>query len=405
MFNASAVRPTAIPGIEPGVQPLIDALENDPPSGNAQFGVRIRLPQALARSRRAAVVAMFMAPLRDFAERSGARLFALPEGDVFVLLTDQDRRDLERPLARMRGLVGLTGGSGAAPGAEAETETWDLCQPHQRRALLATLGKLQEHTPLAPGSDDLSGHRPVGSADWAACYHRMTPDLAARCVRRRTVLAIRSAALMTGLFEDYAPASTPWQQELGWVPDPNAPDAAADDLAQHLKMNVAEAVLGGMLEWPEIPLGLHLPVHPDSAVLLAALLKGSGSRRLIIGIDLRDALASLDPYDDIRGTVHRAGHRLVVSAGGIDRATFVDLRALQADFICFHGGTSAATADGDRALWQATVSELGGERIILGGIDDEQRLQSGMELGIRHFSGHYIERLAAKLRIKGMLTP
>jgi hypothetical protein len=405
MFNASAVRPAAIAGIEPGVQPLIDALENNTPHGMARFGVRIRLPQALAWSRRPAVVAMFMAPLRDFAERSGARLFALPERDVFVLLTDQDPLDLDRPLARMRETADLAGDRGAAPRAEAETETWDLCRPDQRRALLATLGKLHEKAPLAPGSDDPSGHRPAGSADWAALYRRMTPALAARCVRRRTVLAISSAALMSGLFEDYAPDGPRWQQALGCLPDCDAHDPAADDLAEYLKMNMVEAMMDGLLAWPEIPLGLHFPVHHDSSVLLAALLKRSGSRRLIIGIELRDALASLEPYDNIRGTVQRAGHRVVVSAGGIDRATFVDLQALQADFMCFYGAAGAATADGDRALWQATVSELGGERLILGGIDDEQRLQSGMELGIRHFSGHYIERLAAKLRMKGILTP
>jgi hypothetical protein len=403
MFNASADQATTMTGIDLGVQPLTSAFQNNGPLGMARYAVRVRLPQALLHGRRPAVAAMFMAPLRDFAEQRGCRLFAGAAADVFLALTEPDLVELDRPLARMRQAITLADSTDASP--LAVSETWDLGQPDQRQAFLALLDSLNEQARSAARGHDPSALHTAGSIDPAQVCRRVTPDLAARRAQRRTVLAIYTSRHMSGLFDDYTLAEGQWQQALAGVHNADAQCAAGSDLKQELKIGVARAILHGLLPSSDIPLGIHLPISKEASSVLGDIVDASGNERLYIEVDVRDAVASFELYDDMRDVLQRAGHRLVLRANGISDVSFIDLPTTQADFIRIHRRLGAAGCIGGRAAWQAAVAQIGGERLIIGDIDDEQRLQDGIELGIRHFCGHYIERLAAKLRMKGTMAP
>jgi hypothetical protein len=408
MFNASTDRTAVLAGIEPGIRPLIDILESRARPGRARFAVRMRLPEALMSSRRPAVMAMVLAPLRDFAEQCGARMFGLGDGDVVMLLAGPNLLELPRPLTRMLDPIHRAAGPGARPLAVSDlTETWDLNCSEQRLALAGTLSRLQNSAPIDADGNQTSCHQVLGSLALPDLCHRITPALASRCVRRQTVLAIHSAAQMSGLCEDHILDTAEIQRALGCdlAGDPHDAPAEYIKIKEKFEIGIIEALLEGRLELRELPLNVQFTINDASSFLLAEILKKAAAGRLIIDISLTDALAAIDDFERVRDEVRQSGSRVALSVNGIGDATFADLGTLQADFIRFRRRFGSALADGDASCWPATIARLGGDRLIVGDIDDEQRLQYGMELGIRHFSGQYIERLAVKLRQKGVLTP
>jgi hypothetical protein len=402
MINAASdTRP--IPAVTERIpQALIAALEGEGRGASSSICVHARLSRLTDTRQRPAVAALLQTPLRDFAERRGARLFALGNGDVVMMVgASQDRQDLDQALSCLQHTIA------AMHEADARSAPEDLFQIHepacaaQRQELIAALGAADQAAETA--WVERTPSRPVGCADLALLSERATPSLAARCLKRRTVLAIHAADRMAGLFEDCAADDTLWQPALdpGLRFEPHNP--AARHLAGKMTTSTANALLQGLCDPPDIALGLGLPLNEPCWPVLTALLRRFAAGQLFVTVELCEALAAFDHYDRVRSAVQRSGNRLVLAAGPIGRVAFIDLKAMQADLISFDRGTGEASAG--RELARAAAGQFGGERLILGAVEDELRLQRGMELGIRHFTGRYINRLAAKLRQKGMLVP
>lgn len=119
-------------------------------------------------------------------------------------------------------------------------------------------------------------------------------------------------------------------------------------------------------------------------------------RRLTIEIDWLDALRDEATGGKVLAEMREAGFRIAIDGIGIDVLPVVNLDRLQARWLKLVFDKTRLAALAEPAHLDA-LRRLDADRLILTGTDDERALDLGQRLGIRHYQGPLVERLAKVL--------
>ncbi len=167
------------------------------------------------------------------------------------------------------------------------------------------------------------------------------------------------------------------------------------ELRRHLDRLMLVALLLNR-PWRRQAIGVtlaHAAWATDEFRRLRRRLDDAERRRLTIELDWLDALRDAATGGKVVAELREAGFRIAVGGIGIDALPLANLERLDADWLklAFDRHRLAALAS---PPYLDAMRRLDPDRLILTDADDKRALEVGAGLGIRHFQGPLIDRLA-----------
>lgn|GEM_PF-7017704 len=291
----------------------------------------------------------------------------LPVGlECFVL--PEQYRELRERLARMAATPAAPASSRAvlpaevAPAADAER----LAGPLTPRLLASILDRL-DGVDLEP----FVRRRPVyARADgWQPLYVEQSTDLAALAA-----VFFPAVELLPG-------------------------EPLAFELERHLHRLMFVALLLNR-PWRRQRIGLdlgHAAWATDEYRRLLERLDDAERSRLTIELDWLDALRDAATGGKVMAEMREAGLRIAIDGIGIDALPLLRLEGLDADWLKLVFDKTRLAALAGPARLEA-LRRLDLQRVVLTDADDKLALELGQRLGIRHYQGPLVDRLAEARR-------
>ncbi len=344
--------------------------------------------------------------LEDAAQRHGGQVFTLRNGDLVLLCSTAA---LRAPAAARNGQIAgeslpelLTrllrpdGGEPVAP-----LTIWLL--PEARERLLAYAAERLAEGGLTP-LDQAVAETELPLALTAAAEARLLPDL----LQRQTAVLIGGGRVrILPLFREITYASAALQAQAGG-------DAVDADpfLLRHFATRLEERVVaalpaefgrGGALD----PAGgppLHLNLAPATVngPVFAELLAACRARGAGLGVEIALVEAAADPdgFALARAALREAGVPCVIDGVSLLALRLAAPAALAPDLVKIDWAPRLArlTASEARDL-QAALAEIGRDRLLLAGADQEEALQWGLTQGFRRFQGRHVDAMLAASRL------
>jgi len=132
---------------------------------------------------------------------------------------------------------------------------------------------------------------------------------------------------------------------------------------------------------------------------------GENTHNVIVEIQITDVFANMGAYAAAREWLHEHGYRVLID--GLNPLTlyFFDPSLLGADYIKITWGPEVRGGVGQEQTRQISdvVSKMPEGGVVLSRVDSEEGVSWGLELGIRCYQGHYIDKVVEAMAQKGLI--
>ena len=302
-------------------------------------------------------------------------------------------------------VAALIEGERAPAASELPVTVESFVLPGQYQALRERLAALEATPEAAAGGGEPTPESLPAAADAQALAGPLTPRLLASIedrldgvdlepfVRRRPVYA-RCDGWQPVYVEQRTDLET-----LAAVLFPGVELLPAEPLFFELRRHLDRLMLVALLlnrPWRRQTIGLDLGYAAwatDEYRRLLERLDDAERSRLTIELDWLDALRDVATGGKVMAEMREAGLRIAIDGIAIDALPLLQLDRLDANWLKLVFDRSRAAALAEPAQLDA-LRRLDPGRVILTDADDKLALELGQQLGIRHYQGPLIDRLA-----------
>lgn len=340
-------------------------------------------------------------PLALVTEDEAATLYALGEADLVLLCNSVPVDRVDEAVTRVQRLLqsASTVGGGSTPAVK--VSWFDLL----RRDDFAALLSVAETGRRRIAQETL---RPIGVADLPAILDRMDRFPIARMIRRQPVLHVTSSGKLSPLFQQLYVSIGEFQRAFA----PGIDTTAHPDLFRHLSAAFDRKLLAYLLQKDASDL-TRGPFCVNVDVSTAALpvfsrFEGAFAKRdnIMLEVPFENVLDDIHSYQHVRQRSRDARMGLVLGGVTLACVANLDLAKLDVDLIkvpCDDAHPIGAAEESSDVLVRS-LDRIGRERIILTGVESEERVRWALGIGISRFQGRYIDKLIAALTMKGRLA-
>jgi FOG: EAL domain len=344
-------------------------------------------------------------PLKMLSGSTPATLYSLGEADL-VLLCSNDSVDsvddaINRALRLFTNPAPL--GYGAPPTAKV---TWyDLMRDVDLQALMSAAQANPASGNKRFVQDTL---RPITVADLPSIIQRIDRLPIARMIRRSNVLHVRSSGAFVPLFQQIYISIGEFQRTFAPGIDINADP----DLFRYLSAIYDNKLISYLIELSrnELTDGAFC-INADISLLNSSLFSQftstfSDRKDIMFEIDIENILCDIEMY--LQFLTQMRSHSIGVVLGGVKPSSLLnlDLTNLDVDLIKVPSpGTTHFDSDTNapQAL-ERSLDRLGRARVILTGVETDDRLKWALAVGVNRFQGRLVDKLISAVASKGLAT-
>lgn len=132
---------------------------------------------------------------------------------------------------------------------------------------------------------------------------------------------------------------------------------------------------------------------------------GEHTDKVIVEIQIIDIFADMKAYAYARDWLREQGYRVLIDGLNPLTLNFFDPELLDADLIKISWGPEVSGGIGENKTKHIkhVVDKLPQGSVVLSRVDSEEGVIWGLDLGIRCFQGHYIDKVVEAMALKGLL--
>lgn len=375
---------------------LFDAAERVGRIREGRLALHLHLSQLLPSNREDAKIRIAFRMFESMVDMFRGQLFLLTNSDIMLICKDARLADLDAIVYKLRALFSkdpLTY-SEAAHGEDRFATYYDLESEYDTffavcGQLLNQAKKRQVDARTAPQIQQLDARNlnrvleAIGATDIAGVVRRQP------CVRFSDKMTAEVA------FQEFFMSIADLQKVL--APDVNI--LSNRWLFQHLCQFLDLRVLSVLQDagFRKLPAAFSVNLNMSSINSPAfqnfeAAIRGRAG--LVVEFQLMDIFNNLEAFFKARDFLRSRGHQTVLDGMSPITLQFIDAELYQTDFVKVNWSGDMAddvvTADIHNAL-----GPVGLERVILARCDTESAIAWGLNQGIRHFQGRYIDSMVA----------
>ena len=394
---------------------LLEAVRRIEPDPKGYFGIHIHLSKLRQQYRQDRYIRIAVRSFDTLTFNHEATLYVLTNSDVVLLCHDVPVEELDQPLNRVRTLFSedpLTFGEEGTLD-DRFTNWYDLSQPADYATFVALVEDIVDQAqPRRPrdagdGTGRAMAGEPLSPANLTAINERLQRTHIADLIRRQSAVVVHPGAQGEVLFREHYVSMIDLQRRV--CPDVNL--FGNTWLFQFLTETVDRRLLSVLSQSEYAPadeaISLNLNV---STVVSSAFQKFHEKAReradkVVIELQTVDIFADMGAYVQARDWLQDQGYRVLIDGLNPLSLQFFDPSHLHADFVKiiwtpeFLGGID----DQRMSEMQDVVRDAGKEKVILVRVDSEEAVVWALNLGIRRFQGHYIDRLVEAMIAKGII--
>ncbi len=347
-----------------------------------------------------------------------ATLYPMSNADLILVCRDVPVDEVDSVILKARALFHedpLTAGEDGAFG-DRFTTWYDLSQPDDYVALIGIADQLLAETlqrqrreaeaVAAAGARAMTG-RPLDPPTLAAIRQQLQGARLFDLIHQQTAVQVRHGGKGRVLFREHFVSMFELQKRVA----PGVNLFGNMWLFQYMTEFLDRRLLAilsrrGLDEGKDsISLNLNVPtvLSRDFQEFHQGL--GTLANRVIIEVQLIDALADMGAFAYARDSLRERGYRVLIDGLNPFALQFFDAQPLEADFIKINWSREFLGDDANRrpAALSESVARAGPERIVLARVETEEAVKWGTGLGITGFQGQLVDEIVETMSDRGMI--
>lgn len=406
--SGNAVLATERAGAPSPERLLRDHLRRLQDSEEASYALLIHVSASVEAAQRPQVGKMVRGSLAAINDRYDIAIFQLDRDDVVILHRADSTRMLAALAERIQDLVRKACPKAAARATSGlELCRWfDLTVPDDRQLLddfaNTALAGVERRLRIASVTSDLQRpQRPLDSSGLDELSLRLKDRPITDFLRQQPAVELMGNGDAKPIFFETFVSMTALEEGLA----PEMAMGGQTSLFRYLTELLDRYVLHALprsgwpaaKRWVSVNLNLTTLASEDFAEFEKAL--PAGERRLVIEIQFADVLANTRIYEGVREHLKESGYRVLIDGLSPVAVEFVDLAALDADFLKLIWSRDVKANISTQLLPEIRerISRFGRDRVVLSRVDSEEALCWALSVGITRFQGFFIDLLMERL--------
>ena len=398
---------------------LLDVLDRMRNNTAGVYAVHLHLSALRPSHRQPHFLRMVGRSLDSLASQQDIQVFNFSNSDVALLCRNTPVDDVDDAVFRVRALFiedPLTMTEDGS--AEDRFSTWyDFSQPSDVKDFeeaIATIYATREEV-----SEEQSENMTTGRASKAMSGEPLLPEklqditqklLETRIgdvVHRQPAVIVQADRRQKLMFREHFIAMDELRERI--APDINI--FSSHWLFQYLSETLDARMLEVLSRFDFATMDVPLSVNLNISTIMARPFQnfhsivGDHKDKVIVEIQIIDVFADMGAYAYTRDWLKEHGYKVLID--GLNPLTlhFFDPNFLKADFIKITWGPEVRGGVGQEQTRQIrnVVAKMPDNGVVLSRVDSEEGVSWGLDLGIRCFQGHFIDKVVAAMVQKGLI--
>ncbi|MDA8230710.1 MAG: hypothetical protein M0006_05175 [Magnetospirillum sp.] len=375
---------------------LYDAAERIGRIREGRTAVHIHLSELLPRNRDDAKIRVATRLFESMVDVYRGQMFLLTNSDIVLVCKDARLADLDATVYKLRALFAkdpLTY-TQSAEGEDRFVTFYDL--ESQYDAFFSLCAQMRDDGKKRQADQRAARYiRELDAASLSAVVERIAATDIASVVRRQPCVRIAGKGHAEVEFQEFYMSIGDLQKTL--APDVNL--LSNRWLFQHLSQALDLRVLSALKDAGFRKSPAAFSVNLNMATVETDVFKQffrslAGRAGLLVEFQLIDMFNNLDTFFRTRDALRAQGCKTVLDGMTPITLQFMDVELYDTDFVKVMWSPDMADASQTAELRHA-LGPVGFERIVLTRCDTEAAVAWGLELGIHHFQGHFLDSMAA----------
>lgn len=373
---------------------LFDAVERVGRIREGRLALHLHLSQLLPANREDSKIRIAFRIFESMVDMFRGQMFLLTNSDIVLICKDARLADLDAIVYKLRALFSKDPLSytETPDGRDRFVRYYDLETDYD--AFFAVAAQL-----VAEAKKRVADQRaapviqPLDAKNLTRVLERISATDISGAIRRQACVRFNDKQTAEVAFQEFFVSIADLQRAL--APDVNL--LGNRWLFQHLSQVLDFRVLSALQEagFRHLPTAFSVNLNMSTVGSPAFeqfenALRGRAG--LVVEFQSIDIFANLDGFFQIRDFLRRHGHKSVLDAMSPIALQFLDAELYDADFVKVYWSADMAdevqTADFTNAL-----GPVGFDRVILARCDTESAISWGLNLGIRHFQGRFLDSM------------
>ncbi len=396
---------------------LLDAVRRIEPDPKGYFGIHIHLSELRQQYRQDRYIRIAVRSFDTLTFNQEATIYVLTNSDVVLLCHDVAVEELDQPLSRVRTLFSedpLTFGEEGTLD-DRFTSWYDLSQPADYATFLAlvedivdkALPRQQRGADGSNGAGRAMAGEPLSPSNLTAINERLQRTHLADLIRRQSAVLVHPGAQGEVMFREHYVSMIDLQRRL--CPDVNL--FGNTWLFQYLTETVDRRLLSVMSQSEYAPADDAISMNLNVSTVVSTAFQNFHEKarervdKVIIELQTVDIFADMNAYVQARDWLQGQGYRVLIDGLTPLSLQFFDPSHLHADYvkIVWTPEFLSGVDDPRMSEMKDVIRDAGKEKVILVRVDSEEAVVWAVNLGIRRFQGHYIDRLVDAMIAKGII--
>ena len=398
---------------------LLDLLERMRNNTAGIFAVYLHLSDLRPSHRQPHFLRMVARSLDSLAQQQDVQVFEFTNVDIALLCRNTPVDDVDDAVFRVRALFNEDPLTMSEDGsAEDRFSTWyDFSQPSDFKDFENAVQNVADHAEEVKTQQAES--MTTGRASKVMSGEPLTPhllkDVTKKLLETRVgdVVHRQPAVIVTGgkqqelAFREHFIAMEELRARI--APDINI--FSSHWLFQYLSETIDARMLEVLSRLDFVNMDAPISVNLNISTIMTRpfqnfhALVGPNTNKVVVEIQITDVFADMGAYAYTRDWLREHGYKVLID--GVNPLTlhFFDPSLLDADYLKVTWGPEVRGGVGQEQTRQIrlVVDKMPSAGVVLSRVDSEEGVSWGLDLGIRCFQGHFIDKVVEKMASKGLI--
>lgn len=398
---------------------LLDVLSRMRNHTAGVFAVHLHLSELRPSHRQPHFLRMVGRSLDSLASKQDVQVFDFTNADVALLCRNTPVDEVDDAVFRVRALFNEDPLTLTEDGsAEDRFSTWyDLSQPKDLKDFVEAVADALEHREevknqqaegISTGraSKAMSGE-PLVPSMLQAIVQNLLEARIGDLVHRQPAVVVTAGKSQQLAFREHFVAMEELRARIASETNIFSSHWLFQYLSETIDARVLEVLARLDYTNMDVPLSVNLNVSTIMARPFQQFhaLIGENTSNVIVEIQIIDVFADMGAFAFVRDWLQEHGYRVLID--GLNPLTlhFFDPSLLEADYIKITWGPEVRGGVGQDQTRHIrdVVSKMPAGGVVLSRVDSEEGVSWGLDLGIRCFQGHFIDKVVEAMATKGII--
>ncbi|MEG3617104.1 hypothetical protein V5T82_01425 [Magnetovibrio sp. PR-2] len=398
---------------------LLDVLERMRNIMSGVFAVHLHLSELRPSNRQPHFLRMVSRAVDSLVSNQDVQGFEFVNSDIVLLCRNTPIDDVDDVVFRVRAMFNEDPLTDTEDGsAEDRFSTWyDLTQPNDLKDFVAAIQEAMEH--ISEVEAELSQNITTGRASKAMQGEPLLPDKLQKIlqkllevrvgdlVHRQPAVEVTAGKKQKLAYREHYIAMEELRQRIAADINIFSSHWLFQFLSETIDARVLEVMSRLDFSNMDVPVSVNLNI---STIMTRPFqnfhgLVGDNTDKVIVEIQIIDVFADMGAYAEVRDWLQDNGYQVMID--GLNPLTlhFFDPSLLGADMIKITWGQELKGGLGSEQTKQIreVVAKMPPGGVVLSRVDTEEGVGWGLQMGIRRYQGHFIDKVVDAMVSKGLI--